>query len=297
MSAIPEIEEALKIMLRRTTPAGGFSATDRGPFRPDCTAWAVLAFRACECKNQLIQPALTMLAKHQLEDGRVPLLKEFKEAYWPTALSLLAWDQEPGFDKNYHKAVDFLLSTKSLTFPYDGKAHGENNSTLVGWPWVENTYAWVIPTALAMIALKAHGLQNHPRVSAGAELLLDRQLPDGGWNYGDTFVFGTQLLPFPDTTGIALEALSGLCDRTQVEISIRYLLDAVSGVRSPQSLSWAILGLGAWSSKPESYRAWLGQCVALQNRYGQYDTDLLAQILVAGYNQTGFSMVSVKGEG
>jgi len=82
--------------------------------------------------------------------------------------------------------------------------------------WVEKTYAWVVPTSLGIIALKTHGMQNHARVKEGVALLLDRQLPDGGWNYGDTFTFGTQLLSFPDTTGFALEALSGLCDRSRV---------------------------------------------------------------------------------
>ena len=297
MGNIPEIEEALTMMLGRVRSDGGFSATVGGPSRPDCTAWAVLALKACEREKKLIQPALTLLAKYQLEDGRVPLLKEFAEAYWPTALALLAWNREPGFEKALRNAMDFLLSIKSETFSYDGNASMGHNTTLSGWPWVERTYAWVVPTSMAIIALKAQGLQKHARVEEGVELLLDRQLPDGGWNYGDTFTFGTQLFPFPDTTGFALEALSGLCNRSQVGKSLGYLLDAVGGIRTPQSLSWALLGLGAWSSKPENYKAWLGQCVALQGRYGRYDTDLLAQIIVAGYTKNGSARVFTTQEG
>jgi len=93
-----------------------------------------MALKACGCEHQLIQPALTLLAEHQMEDGRVPLLKNIAENFWPTALALLAWDHEPEFDVASRRARDFLLSARSETFPYDGDATMGHNSTLAGWP-------------------------------------------------------------------------------------------------------------------------------------------------------------------
>jgi hypothetical protein len=286
-----DIETALAQLTQRARPGGGFAAvsSEESPPRPDCTAWAAMALQACGCAQPLRQPALAMLAGYQLADGRVPLQRNFKETYWPTALALLAWHGESRQQAAARRAIDFLLSLESLTFPYDGNPASGSDSSLSGWPWVEGTYAWVVPTALALIALKAYGLENHTRVQAGVKLLLNRQLPNGGWNYGDTFVFDTQLLPFPDTTGFALEALSGLCSRHQVEKSIDYLRATIATLQSPQSLAWAVLGLGAWSARPAESTRWITRSLRLQNRYGDYDTDLLAQVIVAQYATGGLT--------
>jgi len=242
------------------------------------------------------QAALVTLARYQLADGRVPLLKNFQEAYWPTALALLAWHRDTQHQEAARKALDFLLSIESMTFPYDGNPSMGTDSSLSGWPWVAGTYAWIIPTSLAMIALKAYGLGNHTRVKEGAKLLLNRQLPSGGWNYGDTFVFDTQLLPFPDTTGFALEALSGLCRRDQVAHSIDYLRATIDTIRAPQSLAWSIFGLGAWSMRPADSVRWIKRSLHLQNKYGEYDTDLLAQVLVAHYARNGLASLYLSQE-
>lgn len=281
------LQHGLETLVERELPGGGFAAVKGGPFRPDSTAWAVMALRAGGRELHLNRPALARLAEHQMSDGRVPLLKDIPENFWPTALALMAWAHLPEFKEPSEKAIDFLLSAKGETFPYDGNFKMGHNTELVGWPWVENTYAWVVPTTLAIIALKAHGRQDHARVRAGVALLLNRQLPNGGWNYGDTFTFGTQLLPFPDTTGYALEALGGLCNRSRVEKSIHYLQSRTTKVRSPLSLAWGLIGLGTWSARPTEDQAWINESLALQARYGSYDTDLLGQLLVAAYAHKG----------
>jgi len=286
-----EINTALALLKQRGRPDGSFTAalSVDAQHRPDCTAWAAMALQACACEEQMRQAALVTLAGYQLADGRVPLLKNFPEAYWPTALALLAWHRVSKHQKAARKALDFLLSIESMTFPYDGNPSMGTDSSLSGWPWVAGTYAWIIPTSLAMIALKAYGLRNHTRVKEGAKLLLNRQLPSGGWNYGDTFVFDTQLLPFPDTTGFALEALSGFCRRNQVAPSIDYLRATIDTIGAPQSLAWAIFGLGAWSTRPARSVDWITRCLRLQSRHGDYDTDLLAQVLLAHYSRNGLA--------
>ena len=59
--------------------------------------------------------------------------------------------------------------------------------------------------ALADRAIREPGAME--RLQYGVDLLLDRQAPDGGWNYGNVRVLDYELPSFLDTTGWALLAL------------------------------------------------------------------------------------------
>ena len=61
------------------------------------------------------------------------------------------------------------------------------------------------------------------RVRQGVKLLLDRQLPHGGWNFGNTLVYGTELLPSEEYIGVALTGLAGHCEEAQVAQSIAFI--------------------------------------------------------------------------
>ena len=101
---------------------------------------------------------------------------------------------------------------------------------------------------MAMMALEAAGRGAEPRLEEGRLLLLDRQIPGGGWNYGNTAVFGQVLRPMPESTGMALNALSHQVPREAVQASLAYLTGCVPALRTPWSLAWAIFGLGAWGA-------------------------------------------------
>jgi hypothetical protein len=53
-------------------------------------------------------------------------------------------------------------------------------------------------------------------------LLLNRQLSVGGWNYGNTMVFGQNLHPMMESTGVALNALAGIASREEITPSLAY---------------------------------------------------------------------------
>jgi len=112
-------------------------------------------------------------------------------------------------------------------------------------------------------------------------MILDRQLPDGGWNYGNTFVFGKELLPIPTCTGHALCALAGYTELDVLKLSIDYLNREARKIRTPLSLAWSIFGLTAWSNQPHKAHDWILESLALQSKYGTYDTALLSQLIVA----------------
>jgi hypothetical protein len=76
-------------------------------------------------------------------------------------------------------------------------------------------------------------------------MLLDRACVGGGWNYGNRTVLGENLWPYPDTTAIALLALT----RRSGDLRVREGLDALENMLSEPasrlSLALAVLALEA----------------------------------------------------
>jgi hypothetical protein len=151
---------------------------------------------------------------------------------------------------------------------------------LKGWPWVGETHSWVEPTATAVMALRVTGHGPHDRVKEAVRMLLDRQLPHGGWNYGNTLVFGTELHPMPESTGAALTGLAGTVDREAVLPSLTYLHGQVARLRTPISLGWSLLGLAAWRMSPPNKATLVERCLANQERYGEYETSALCLLFL-----------------
>ena len=156
-----------------------------------------------------------------------------------------------------------------------------HDTSIRGWSWTGNTHSWVEPTSLSIIALRIVGQGTHIRVREGVRMLMDRQLPSGGWNYGNTLAFGTELYPQADCTGVALSALAGIVSPSEVGKSMEYLRTQVARLRTPLSLGWGILGLGAWGQRPGNASDLLRDCMARQDLYGAYDTTLVSMVLIA----------------
>ncbi len=155
------------------------------------------------------------------------------------------------------KAVDWLLAMRGIKLrETDLLGH---DTQLQGWPWVSNTHSWVEPTSHALLALRAAGNVHHARFHEGVSLLLDRVLPEGGWNYGNTKVLGQTLRPFPATTGVALAVLAGQPVARAIEKSLAYLTEALATVRSPLSTAWGVIGLKAWKRQSGEADSWLNR--------------------------------------
>jgi hypothetical protein len=272
--------------MNRSLPEGGFAISRGEPFRADATAWAVLALEAYRGSRDLTVSACRRLSECQLLDGRLSAVDGHPEAYWPTALALFAWKTVPGFEKELDRAIQFLIVSSGKISPKQDNDLVVHDTSIKGWPWIENTHSWIDPTSIAILALKACGYEKHERVLEAVRMILDRQLPAGGWNYGNTVVFGKQLRPIPESTGHALCALAGYAEAKDVKSSINYLNHEVVRIRTPLALSWSILGLTAWSNRPVQARDWILESLALQKKYGTYDTSLLAQLIIA-YCTTG----------
>ena len=116
--------------------------------------------------------------------------------------------------------------------------------SLVGWPWAAANFGWVEPTSWSVLALRAAGLENHPRVQQGLKLLLDRAFDTGGANYGNRVVLGTATEPIPGPTAVLLLAVQGAVDHPRVDASVGYLRMQAVKATDLEHLAWARISLG-----------------------------------------------------
>jgi hypothetical protein len=253
-----------------------------GQFQVDSTAWGILAMKACGGSQELLHRSRLLLMREQLSDGRLCVNKTHPASYWPTSLAILAWEDSQSCREAQQRAVHFLLNTTGFHFPRESDAPSAHDSLLKGWPWVGETHSWIEPTAMSVMALRMTGHGHHNRVDEAVRMLMNRQLPHGGWNYGNTHVFGKELHPMPESTGAALAGLVGTVDREALLPSLTYLRGEVARLRTPISLGWSLLGLAAWSLSPPNARGLVERCLANQERYGEYETSALCLLVLGG---------------
>jgi hypothetical protein len=286
MTSLP-LSQGIKQLQARALAGGGFGIQPGKDFRPDATAWGIMALRALEADGEVVEAARHRLVAAQLEDGRVSISPDHPESFWPTSLSVLAWQGAAAFQKPQERAVAFLLATSGMSIKKEPESVIAHNTELKGWSWRSDTVSWAEPTAVAMLALEVAGRGDNPRLAEAQTLLLDRQIPGGGWNYGNTMVFGQVLHPMPESTGMVLNALCGRVSRAEVEPSLAYLKSQVAGLKTPWSLGWALLGLGAWGERPAAADDMIAACLGRQERIGSYDTSSLALLLTASRGTSG----------
>jgi len=281
------ISRLRNLLLQRELTTGGFQEQPGGDFRPDATAWSILALAANGDDNKSIDHSRQRLAKEQKEDGRVSITADYPEAFWPTALAVLAWQGDAAFKEVQLKAVHFLINTAGLHWPRQENSPLGHDTSISGWPWVNATHSWVEPTALALLALSISDKADHLRARQATRMLLDRQLTSGGWNYGNTRVYGQELRPMPASTGLALQALAGHAKQVEVEQSLVYLESIIDNTRTPFSLAWGLLGLSAWKKRPRNVMDLIAASLDRQHILGDYPTTHLSLLLLAATAEDG----------
>jgi hypothetical protein len=87
---------------------------------------------------------------------------------------------------------------------------------------------------MALIALErarklglVRGSELEKRLRLGAEMLLDRACPGGGWNAGNAVVYGVPLRPHIDATAIALAGLRFHYHLPIVRNSLTWMLNRI----------------------------------------------------------------------
>jgi len=218
--------------------------------------------------NSTEDSALALLALRHFGGDPIPLLRQqhasgawcalpetgLPNAY-QTAFALLALRpyQTPAVQQAADRALEFLSGLQGRESHwlwqwkfrlFDRQVRFDPSKS--GWPWVPGTVSWVAPTALAILAFRAWRRQS-TRVAAGTDMLLDRACPRGGWNAGNSVVFGVELDPHPDFTAMAALALrdSGQGRGAIVHRSLDYLVARLSTSFSPYSMAWAVIALAS----------------------------------------------------
>ncbi len=220
-------------------PDGGLPYAPGMPSFSEPTLMMVLAFCAFE-ELSPAQPMVEWVLRNRNADGSIGLSPEFsREGLWNTSLLAIAL-HHLGRRSERDAAIGFLLRYSSIPIP----AQPENtiDSRIVSWPWVQGTIGWVEPTAWALLALRLAGMNRHPRAIEGHRLLADRCMEGGGWNYGNKAVFGSALIPFWDSTSIALLAVDP-GDHDLIDKSLDLLEHSLPEVHSLYSSALACLCL------------------------------------------------------
>jgi hypothetical protein len=224
--------------------SGGFPYYSGKEPATEPTLLSLLALHAENCPEQQTRPSLNWILNLQNPDGSIGVNPvHHNEGVWLTAHLAIVL-RCYGLQDNCNRALEFLKLFRSRSMPQE---EGVNqNNTLVGWPWVHDTFGWVEPTAWALLAFNLCGLQNDPRAVEGRKLLMDRCIPSGGWNYGNRLINYQELLPFYDTTALALLALAGTTNPSFLNKSIQLLEENKDHIESIYGLSLAIICLSCY---------------------------------------------------
>ncbi len=201
--------------------------------------------------------ALTNLLQMNLSRGAWPAFVPDKEPSWATSLALITLNVLADTSLARDRAVDWALTNKGkegnwfwrYKFHFDRAV--QFRPELYGWPWIEGACSWVIPTGLMMVALKQFVYckpctEATKRLQLAASMLLDRSCPEGGWNAGNSVVFGVPLMAHVESTAIALLGLQAEPDHPVIRVGMDWLERQALAEQGIASLSWTVLCLAAY---------------------------------------------------
>ncbi len=268
------------LLVSRQNPDGGWPYI-RGNSWTEPTVYAVMAL----LEGGEMAPAnrgLEWIRRMQRADGGWPPQPGVDQSMWVTALVALLPAEFLG-EAVHARAIAWLAGTtgQETTARYRlrewllGKSHPAEPP---GWPWVPGTAAWVVPTALATLALEKELRRKQSpaiasRVDGGRRFLLYRMCQEGGWSNG------SGLRPYPETTGVALAGLKGVRSPrvdASIEIAKRFLTDC----HSADALNWLRLGLISHGQLPAGF------CVPAQVAFRTVpETSLNLMVTAAARNQ------------
>ena len=237
----------------RQMKSGGWAYFDSVQESLEATCLAELALAPERQANS--SAAIRFLLKAQLSDGGWPAFLGDSEGSWTTALALCTLNSTGDFTAAREKAFRWLYAERGREGHWfwrwkfktaDRNVHFDPDK--FGWPWISGSASWVIPTAFSIIAIEQFTVCNRSeesekRIHLGVEMLLDRECVDGGWNSGNSLVYGVPLRPHVEATAIALLALQDEQRTEMVQKSLSWLRQNAASVDSVSSLAWCILTL------------------------------------------------------
>ena len=255
------ISSLAETLRSRQMKSGGWAYFDSVQESLEATCLAELALAPERHANS--SEAILFLLKSQLSDGGWPAFLGDSEGSWTTALALCTLNSTGDFTAAREKAFRWLYAERGREghwfWRWKFKTSDRNvrfDPDKYGWPWVTGSASWVIPTAFSIIAIEQFTVCNRSeesekRIHLGVEMLLDRACVDGGWNSGNSLVYGVPLRPHVEATAIALLALQDEQRTEMVQKSLSWLRQNAASVDSVSSLAWCILTLFVYQESVE----------------------------------------------
>src|SRR5271157_1467092 len=245
---------------RRLVRPGGWS--HRGvQFGTEPTALALLALYSSLSGSTVTREELEPLLACRRPNGLWPAVGVGAAgvSFWATALAVNTLITLGGTPETFRASLDAMVHCRPLEASWLVRLKFRLSDrqvrfdpTKYGWPWVPDTVSWVVPTSMALITLgraKRQGLirgsELEKRMRLGAEMLLDRACPEGGWNAGNAVVYGVPLRPHVDATALALAALRFHYRLPIVRNSLTWMLNRID-CPSAYTLAWVILAATAY---------------------------------------------------
>jgi hypothetical protein len=247
------MDQAHRFLAASQNHDGGWGYQVGGASFTEPTAVGLIAVAGADAASAAAAIAWLLASQHA--DGGWGALRADPESGWHTSAAVWGLAQarkaKPAGDVEsaITRGIDWLLANRSRSLPLPNPAT-KLLGNLAGWPWTPGTFGWVIPTGLALVALReagAAGEADQARVQA-AGLLDDRRCSGGGWNWGNPILFGSQLPPYATETALAVLGLLAAGREpasTEVKEGLDWLvanLDAQTGITAT---AWGLLALRA----------------------------------------------------
>jgi hypothetical protein len=278
-----------RLLVERQLHAGGWSYVNSQQSSTEATSLAVVALSIDAEDAQ--RSGVGHLLASQRADGSWPAFHGDSEGSWTTALAICALNATGEFPAAREKAVHWLDAERGREghWLWRWKFKTVDRSVRFdpdkyGWPWSSGAASWVIPTALSITALKqftacSPGQASETRIRLGVEMLLDRACVGGGWDAGNSAVYGVPLTPHVEATAIALLALQDEERSPVVHAGLEWLKGRVASIQSVESLAWCILSLFVYQEPVEQLKKAL--TVKLCESIGIENTATLATAMLA----------------
>jgi hypothetical protein len=220
---------------------GGWPYAPGKRSRLEPTCWALLA-----AVDSRPAGAATLLARWPVDGARLidgPQLPP-NNVFNALAAILLRHDGADG-ERLARPIVEALVASKGIATGPSNIVIQDNG--LQAWGWIDATTSWLEPTAWCVLLLKQLRRRGGAdaavteRIDTGDRMLLDRACRDGGWNYGNSIVYGKELWPYALTTALALIALQDRRDHPVVRQAVFRLERDAHQEASAAALALAIL--------------------------------------------------------
>jgi hypothetical protein len=218
--------ELTNVLCRGRNADGGWGYYPGKVSRIEPTCWiALYLLRASDSEKDLTTDIVRWFAARQREDGFLDDATGLPPNVGFSALAAIVVGSAGLLPaEGARRLLGAVYPTKGVA---SERTRNRQDNTLRGWSWLEDTFSWVEPIAWSLLALKKSSAlpqrEQSARIEEAERMLFDRVCRTGGWNHGNSNMFGQELNADIPATALALLALQDRREHPSVQKSIEYL--------------------------------------------------------------------------